>query len=356
VTDSADGIPAHPELNDQESQVSDEVAEAPTPAENTALPAPTKPKTPKPVKPGKPEPKEIDVSDMANYLKTESDFGFEIQVVNAFRCLGWDVQHGGTYIDGVTRKPRQFDLRVTGADPKRTVRLAVEVKNLKTTYPVLVSCLPRNPEESFQHVALSLNLDYVTFADSPQRGRQIAMRANEPDVRTLEITGANCIYSIGEPVGKAVSQVGRDSNGKFRSSDDSEVYGKWSQAISSADELVAMSSSDGERSEASICFSIVVPVLVVPDNTLWRCCFDFDGKPTIPPEQCKRVQLFIGKSCQYGGYAYIGEPYTLSHLEIVTLSGIDTLLGDLTKNDLIIPDALAKEVLKQYILFEGFGR
>ena len=91
----------------------------------------------------KPEPKEIEASDLLDYLSAESDFAFEARVVKDFRKKGFNVEHGGTYMDSVTGKPRQFDIRATLATETSVIRLAVECKNLKTIFPLLVSCLPR---------------------------------------------------------------------------------------------------------------------------------------------------------------------------------------------------------------------
>ena len=87
------------------------------------------------------------------------------------------------------------------------------------------------------------------------------------------------MYKTGEPVGKTLAQVSRDTKNMFTVSD-TEIYGKWSQALSSADDLVAMCPDDGKLKECDYCFSSVIPVLVVPDGTLWRCAFDLDGNRT----------------------------------------------------------------------------
>ena len=211
-----------------------------------------------------PSQKEITAADLRDYLNSESDFGFEIRVIKQLQKVG-DVVHGGTYMDAITGKPRQFDIRVTISNDRRVIRLAVECKNLKTTFPLLVSCLPRRDDEAFQHVAVSIDLSYHTFSDADQG--EMACLANEAFVRTFSMASAYCMYETGEPVGKTLAQVSRDSNNLFNVNN-AEIYSKWSQALSSADDLVATCPEDGKSKECKYCFSAVIPVLVVPDGTL----------------------------------------------------------------------------------------
>jgi hypothetical protein len=288
----------------------------------------------------KTSPKVITAADLTDYLKSESDFAFEIRVIKELQKAG-NVLHGGTYVDTITGKPRQFDIRVAISKDRCMIRLAVECKNLKTTFPMLVSCLPRREDEAFQQIALSVDLDYRTFPEADQG--TIVCRANEAFVRSLSMYSANCMYKIGEPVGKTLAQVGRDSSDAFNVND-AEIYGKWSQALSSADDLVALCPYDGKSKERNYCFSSVTPVLVVPDGTLWRCAFDLDGNQTIEPEQTKRVQLYVGKQSSYRELRILGSDYTISHLEIVTYSGLPDLIADLNTHEALVPAGVVKSV------------
>jgi hypothetical protein len=58
---------------------------------------------------------EIGVKAIDRWLKESSDFAFELWVQTLVASLGFECRHGGTYTDPVTKKPRQFDLRATGA-------------------------------------------------------------------------------------------------------------------------------------------------------------------------------------------------------------------------------------------------
>lgn len=297
-----------------------------------------------------PKPVEITANDLVDYLATESDFAFEAQTVKKMRDLGFQVQHGGTYTDTVTSKPRQFDIRATLASDRRVIRLAIECKNLKKTFPLLVTCLPRCDQEAFQHVTFSINLDTYTFREF---NRGPTSRAMQPRSRTLEISGSNCMYHLQKPVGKVLTQVQRLDNQTFNVND-SEVYGKWSQAISSAEDLVTLAEEDGEQSSLGYCFSGIWPVLIVPSGTLWQCSFDFDGNQTSAPALTHRAQLFVAKECHPRSHFPPSTPYTFSHLEILTSDGLQQFIDQITNYDMLIPQHLVESTLSQ--LGSGFDR
>src|SRR6478672_8217493 len=77
---------------------------------------------------------EITIADLVEFIEDQSDFGFEIQVLNALVNEQFECEHGGTYEDRATGKSRQFDIRAKNlfgrARFRNRVRLAVECKNL----------------------------------------------------------------------------------------------------------------------------------------------------------------------------------------------------------------------------------
>ena len=170
-------------------------------------------------------------------------------------------------------------------------------------------------------------------------------RAFQPYLKTIHLTGGNYIYNVGEPVGKVVTQIGRDKQTNQFSVSDSEIYGKWSQALSSADDLVALSTEDWRTTDLNARFSTTIPILIVPDGTLWRCAFDADGNRTIDPEKCERAQFFVGKEASYGKLMFACAPFYLGHLEIVTFSGLGGLIKDLIKNPRLMPDSMAQDLI-----------
>jgi len=69
-------------------------------------------------------------TDLIDYLSTESDFAFELHVLNTLIAHGFTCEHGGSYDDPVTKKPREFDIRATKTLGHFHIRLAVECKNV----------------------------------------------------------------------------------------------------------------------------------------------------------------------------------------------------------------------------------
>jgi hypothetical protein len=102
----------------------------------------------------KPDP--ITVSDLIEYLENHSDFSFEIETLRALIKLGFTCEHGGTYKDPATQIPREYDIRATHQVKERLLHLAVECKNLRPDFPLLISCLPRRPEEAFHELSISV--------------------------------------------------------------------------------------------------------------------------------------------------------------------------------------------------------
>src|SRR5437660_6758910 len=94
-------------------------------------------------------------SDISEYLQSEDDFAFELEVLRSCQVGGFEVRHGGAYQDPVTRKDRQFDIRLMGHKDRSVIKLAIECKNLKPNFPLLVSRIPRLPEESVHDIVLS---------------------------------------------------------------------------------------------------------------------------------------------------------------------------------------------------------
>jgi hypothetical protein len=81
----------------------------------------------------------ITQADLIEFLNDQSDFSFEIKVLQALIESGFSCEHGGTYNDANINIPRQFDIRATKIFGKYFIRLAVECKNLRENFPLLIS-------------------------------------------------------------------------------------------------------------------------------------------------------------------------------------------------------------------------
>src|SRR5438309_4953914 len=94
----------------------------------------------------------ITADDINEYLSTRDDFALELYVYHEAMELGLLATHGGTYVDPVTKKHRQYDVRAFFERDSCRVSLAIECKRLQPTYPLLLSRIPRAPSESFHQL------------------------------------------------------------------------------------------------------------------------------------------------------------------------------------------------------------
>ncbi len=265
--------------------------------------------------------------ELTDFLNNHSDFSFEINVLKTLVGLGFACEHGGSYKDPVTNKPRAFDIRATKDLEKRILRFAVECKNLRENYPLLVSCVPRSDEEAFHDLVLSVHPDTIPLR-SPSPLHSSAM---EPRSKTMRMTGARSLYPNGDYVGKSCEQVGKTAQGDITASD-SDVYAKWSQALSSADDLIYEAFTDGSERTGDVCLSLVFPILVVPDGRLWVVEFDAGGHRTCQPRRTDRCSYFINLLYRHGG-GLTNDEMTISHLEFVTVTGLSQFADQLYGSD-----------------------
>ena len=268
-------------------------------------------------------PDPIETADLLEYLKTD-DFQFELEVFQL--CLkGGDVaEHGGTYQDPVTKKDRQFDIRMRIAKNPFVLRLAIECKKLTRDFPLLVSRVPRRKEENFHDIIIS---------------RPTAVASATQIVRVM---GSGTLYQEKGFVGKSTVQVGKKTTGEMVVGD-AQVYEKWSQAVSSAFDLIARSADEYERTDRRAAAVVVLPMLVLPDKTLWTADYSGEGQLMADPKLADECTLFLGKSIFAGAV----EDYKISHLHIFTKTKFDGFLDKVSVNDKywtsIFPAEFSKE-------------
>src|SRR5687768_12307782 len=104
----------------------------------------------------------ITADELLAFVETSSDFAFELSILPLLAQHGFTFEHGGTYTDPHTDKPRQYDIRAahvsTPLGPRTltyAIRLAVECKNLQPNNPLLVSCVPRKEREAWEQLILA---------------------------------------------------------------------------------------------------------------------------------------------------------------------------------------------------------
>lgn len=248
--------------------------------------------------------KPITQADVQAYLSQVSDFSFEMQVLHKLIGLGFRCQHSATYRDPITNKSRQFDIRAFREAGRTHLTLVVECKNLRDTSPLLVQTTPRLGWESYHDLVIR-KYDSLLYGS--------VQRISSPD----------SVYQPLLPTGRQTDQVTRKTDGSFLVSD-GPVYEKISQSLNGAFELLADAIAKGRH---NFVFA-VIPMLVVPENRLWVLEYDSDGKVTRGPTQSDRVTLFVDHVWALP-HAYGPSPFSLSHLEIVTLPALQARLDEL---------------------------
>jgi hypothetical protein len=246
----------------------------------------------------------ITKADLEEFIKTQDDFALELYAYSLARELGFTTTHAGSYTDRVTGKTRQFDVRASRACGRNFhVHFAIECKCLRPSFPLLISQIPRLPAESY--------LEVLHGRGEMHRYPPVAV---SPKIDRLD--GVKSLYPPNQYVGKASIQVGKDSKGF--SANDSEIFDKWGQAIASANDLI-VNATWLNRQE-----SIILPVLVVTDGTLWVVNYAEEGSRQEGPTQVDEVKFFIGNQQNFEKNPIFS--YTISHLHVVTKSGLSNLL------------------------------
>jgi hypothetical protein len=239
-------------------------------------------------------------TDLEEFLASESDFAFEMSVLSKLREIGFRCKHSGTYQDPVTKKIRQFDIRAEKINENRKLSLAVECKNFRPNFPLLITAIPRTHGEGFHQI--------IFFRSS-----------HTTDIQT--VMSPHSLYIPGEMVGKSTNQVGRAENKSELVSDDGAAFDKINQAVNSAEDLVSASLA---RNWPEV-FRVVVPVLVVPADVLWQIDYDYDGKVVRPVHRVQETTFFI----DHAWSTFLGiqgwKFYRMSHLHIVTIGSLKAI-------------------------------
>jgi hypothetical protein len=245
----------------------------------------------------------ITATDLKNFVDSDSDFAFEMKVLAQLRSLEFDCEHAGSYQDPVSDKIRQFDIRAEKKMGEFLLALAVECKNLRPNYPLLLSAAPRTATESFHHV-----LKY-----------QIGSSVSTASV--VNVPSPDSFYKRGGMLGKKTDQVGVDMAGAFVS-DDSAAFDKLNQAVNSSKDLVQRL----VLKTTPPYIRVILPVLVVPTGRLWQVDYADDGQILTAPRDVDTATLFLNHSWTVGRGPHNPISYCLSHIELVTLGALPEAL------------------------------
>jgi hypothetical protein len=264
----------------------------------------------------------VSPSDIRNVVTKEDDFGHELRVGRVIRgSAAIQVEHGGTYTDPVTQKPRQFDYRCCLRKGSEILFLAVECKNLSPAVPLVVCGIKRQEIEAF-HDIIQSRLGFFT------RGSSVVSGASSV---TRRASRENAFYPSGNFTGKSLVRIQTDKTPMVRSQD-SDVYDKWAQAISSAVELAKSACDCAKKFGQPTLLASVIPLVVLPDGLLWKVEYDDNGNVPNDPTQITGCEIFVGRQIEAGGEK--GTPFfhwfTFSHVHFFTVTGFGSFLSAIT--------------------------
>ncbi|MDB2356379.1 hypothetical protein N9V89_04060 [Pseudoalteromonas sp.] len=272
-------------------------------------------------------------NDLIEYLESQSDFNFELRVLKMLRENGLDCDHGGHYEDPVTKKSREFDIRAVKTIGQLRVRMAIECKNIREHFPILISCVPRHKSESYHQIA---------YLNEPSNSPLGAVHSlHQSRAKTFSIRDQHSLYKEGEPVGKSTVQVGRQQNDNSITANDSELFEKWGQCLSSSHDLVEQTYWDGYDEKESF-KSALIPFVVVPNGRLWTVNFNEDGERVSEPTPTDRCSCYIDKD-YIMGTEMASERMWLSHMEIITFDGLLSFVEQYLKSEAGINEIFPEE-------------
>ena len=257
--------------------------------------------------------------ELEDFLRSRSDFAFEMRALAALRLLGFQCQHAATYLDPLTEKIRAFDIRAHRRSDFSVLSLAVECKQLSDVAPLLLHRTPREASESHHSVL-------VRLVDST---------GSSPYTRSVSPSET---YPPHLPVARQPDQPTMRDDGSWSSSD-AATYERWMQAVNGARDLVEASATMNLGSRSVFA---ALPMLIVPDGTLWIVDYDKNGARTGKPLRVDATSLYLGHewtSVATGGTL----KHALSHLEVCTISGLPHRVQELSGVD--GPLARAAELL-----------
>ncbi len=260
--------------------------------------------------------KTIGVETINRYLATQSDFAFEMEILQIVkgRCPEY-TRWGGVYYDSNTGKQREFDIRAelsVGGEAQNWLMLAIECKNIEKSYPLVVSCTKRGENEQ--------------TLDSWRWPMHSSHKGSTPLIHPAIFYrrwGRNVLCKE-DFVGRELNQVGVDDSGDLVLGDEN-VFNKWSQALNSAYGMLrdALSMQTPEQ----WINLIFLPIVVVPNDTLWQVKYEETGNTLGDPELCEHIPYWIGQEYEISLVDSSGK-YKFSELHFFTKSGLTDFLKD----------------------------
>ncbi len=256
---------------------------------------------------------------ITDYLTASDDFAHELRVKALVSSVNADVVHGWTYVDPLEQKPRQFDLRVTFTNwetERNFLRMPIECKNLSADAPLIVSGTKRSEDEAFHH-----------FIRSECRNGYDRISVCQP-------RGNSSLYPSGGFVGKSLLRLkpkdGKPGSELIQGRDkESDIYGVWSQALASAFDVCQEAVLAGQSKPNSPMESIVVPAVVLPDDSLWVADYNEMGRRLRGPQPTEHTTFFVNQTITLVPNNHW---LRISHIHFFTLKGLRQFITPLSRS------------------------
>lgn len=287
----------------------------------------------------------ITPSDIQSLVLKEDDFGHEMRVGKVIRDIpNIRVEHGGTYTDSISGKPRQFDFRCSLKKGDAELCLAVECKNLNPSAPIVMCGTKRRDSEAF-HDLIESRLNSV----SPGKQKHVIF-VDGPSSATFRASRYDAFYPPNNYVAKSILRIKPNPNKSqsasvpFVSDSDADIYDKWSQALSSSVESAELACKRAAHYRVPKFYCAILPIVVVPDESLWAICYDDNGAVLKLPEQVNSCELLVGREITVTR-DWMPHQFTFSHIHFFTLAGFSAFhmsmaVGDVSWNKLFTTRAL----------------
>jgi hypothetical protein len=272
----------------------------------------------------------ITAADIRDLVSREDDFGHEMRVGHVMRGhLSGRIEHGWTYVDPVSEKPRQFDFRWRFQKDNTVLHLAVECKNLNSEVPLVVCGRERVGPEAFHMLVESRS---GTFSYRSAKGG-IDRVVDGLSSITREARGHESFYPPGDFVGKNLIRIRPDKpeKGRYVVTSDADIYDKWSQALASAFDLTLAACNLSKSFGRSHVYSAILPIVVLPDEVLWTVTYDINGKIVGDASKTNGCQFYVGREVRFGETGF-RQRFCFSHIHFFTLSGFALFLVEITQD------------------------
>jgi len=251
----------------------------------------------------------ITFTDVQKYLAKNSDFAFEMKCRKTLGKFGDAVSYSGSYVDPVTEKQRQYDFQVRIELPEFVVVACIEAKNVKPEKPIIVHRTARLERESFYDVVACEGGGNGTTYYGPTIKR---------------VQAGTDLLRKGDFVGRSFDQYEGQSK-------DDQLYDKFSQPTNCLGSIVRSDRLLFKKRQKMIA---LVPILVVPNETLWTIDYDDHGTAQGDPKQSPMTAYFLGSTWDCTERL----KFTVGHLFMVTEAGLIDLIELFTK---LTPEGLS---------------